>query len=308
MNVSLKLRKKESDLPSQFIVVREIHNQYKEGHHFLMQDTSSGSVLMKKAYIMDTPEQVNDLADKLQPDKSHKNVIKFVDYSLVVKSNFCSKLFQVDLFYEYPLNDLYQEWQIKKAKSQVLHEEVMQLMYDVLSGLLFFERNFGGHGLLQLFSVFKAQKDYKISNKRDFDEARQIYVNYVYDKPDLVMVVAPELLQAVAGSTRFDALDWARVDSFHLGMILLIYGNLRNNDKLVDVYKFKFNSEELKRELEFFGSKFRKKNGLLVEIVERLVVEDPGERLAPSELANIIPKAEEYSQVIIDKNRSKDFI
>ncbi len=210
------------------------------------------------------------------------SIIRCEDFSFEIKKDFCSTFYIFRVFYEYPFYDL--ESILKnniKEKKYFPHEVLMNIYYNILEALCFYQTHTQGHGYLQFFKIFKSTKDdhFKLIEKFSSLNFRDLYINNIYSN-DLFRIFSPEILYTIhTGAT--DLIDGSKMDVYQLGIMLLALGNLSSTVKFYNFEDFRINKSFLESSLKEFNQRYSGVNPLLIKIVEKLLILNPKTRPYP---------------------------
>ena len=291
----------------EYVEVKQIKNCKKAGDHYVIQNVQTSEIYLRKTILTSDEKNANTLYTKFANRVQNKSdyLINCEDFSIKIKKDFCSKYYIFRVFYEYPLNDLETLLKEKKNKNEkITHEKLTRIFYEVLEALYFLENNSIGHGHLQNFNIFFSERDnqYKLLDNFSSLKFRDIYLNYIYTNKGY-FVFAPETL-ALIQSGSDELINYSKIDVFHLGLILLMLGNLTPINKLYDLENFIVRKNVLDELLKKFSNRYSSLNPLLVKIVGKLVVLNSNERMLPSELKKKFPTFQKF-QNALSRNSSK---
>lgn len=292
---------------AEYVEVKQIKNCKRAGDHYVIQNIQTSEIFLRKTIITSEEKNAKKLYDKFANRVQNLSdyLINCQDFSLKIKRDFCSKFYIFRVFYEYPLNDVETLFKEKlKKKNFVTHEKLTQIFYNVLESLVFLEKNSIGHGQLQIFNIFFSEKtkNYKILDNFSSLKFRDIYLNYIYTNKGF-FVFAPETLALIqSGSDKF--INYSKIDIFHLGLIILMIGNLTPINKLYDLNNFIIRKEKLEELLKEFENRYGNRNPLLVKIVRNMVVLNCNKRMFPSEFKKNFPSFEKF-QNALSRNNSR---
>ena len=295
---TLKERKSRFSPENNWKIVRKLQNPIC-GDHFLVQNTQTGEIVMKK--IIGTENDASaakmDKNLKIQVKMDIPTILTLLDYDLETRSDLCSKLFYFSLYYDYPektLGDMLME--SKDEEEDLSHETLLQLFYDVAKGLKVLSKKNAAReqGRLQLNRVYRGGLNFKVIENMMNHKVSDLYMNLALSR-DKMAILAPELLSK--NRPAFDKLDLGKLDTFNLGLIILVLG-LKKTPK--SLYTFTFS--EFKQDVfEASCGRFRKKyaqNPLLVKIVDDLLEFEPSRRKNLDEIIAKYPSADQVSAFI----------
>lgn len=280
-----------------WIIVRKLHNPIC-GDHFLMQNSSSGKLLMKKLAGTEDSETAVKLENKLKDQirKRNKFVISILDYELRVKSELCSQYFFFSIFYPYPeksVNDLFNE-QMNKEEA-FSHELLMDLFYNSIEGLLnLHDRNPDKDmGILQMGKIFwnAESQTFKVIENILNQKGKDIYAN-IFFKRDKFALIPPEIITNKRQS--FDILDKSKMDTFNLGLILLCLGQKIHPKEFYNNDFTAMHLNKLSSQISLFKTQY-KENPLLCRIVADLLTIDHFKRNNLKTIKRIYPSIEQVS-------------
>lgn len=279
-------------------IVRKLKNPIC-GDHFLVQNTKTGEIVMKKIIGTENDESAERMNKNLsmQVSLELENVLRLLDFDLEIRSDLCSKLFYFSLYYDYPeknLGDILIE--ARDEPEDLSHEMLLQVFYDTAGGLTTLGRKSAKRelGRLQLNRVYKDGERFKVIENMMNHKVSDLYMNLVLSR-DKMAIMAPEIV--TEKRPPFDQLNLAKLDTFNLGLVILSLGNkLRPN--VFYTYSFsEFKKDELETQKKLFKEKYRA-NPLLCKIMEDLLVNEVAERLELKEILKKYPSAGQVSAFI----------
>ncbi len=302
----MKERVSNIEKSKRFQELKRINGDPKCGDHNIMQDPNSGELLMRKVFLTNEPKIAQRYYDKFDARtlKNFPFLIQCYDFSFQIQSEFCSKYYVVHVYYEYPYDDL-EKMLVShmKTSKQFTHEELMTLFYHSLEALCHMQSASVGYGYLQLWSVFKDDSTgwFKLIDNFSNLATREFYFHLMTSSQQCKLF-APEILRAIYQPPA-QSLDLTKVDTFHLGLILLSLGTLH---PLNDIYDFDHSiilQEKLAAHIKVFEARYRAFNPLLIEIIHQLLVIDSKQRPTPNEVKNFFPSYEHFQSAIITKSQ-----
>lgn len=282
----LKEKTSPFDGSNSFQVIRQVRGDGRLGDFSLLQDPISGDSLVCRLFAEQTLETAEEIFTKLslRAANNPRNVISLLDFSAIRQRSFCTSSYSFRVYYEYPYKDLEKLW-ASTVSSRVFppHEKLMRIFYHTSTGLRFFSP-IGGHGFLQLSSVFEEEETFKVCDNFTKDSGLGI-LKSGGGRP--CTIFSPEAMLTCSRSISIS--NFAKVDSFHLGIILLALGTHLIPRELYDFTTFSIDSAKLRRHIDLFTARYESENPLLVKVVKTLLVLDPSHRLIPSELLDRLP-------------------
>ena len=301
---NLKGCKSEYSPENDWMIVRKLFNPVC-GDHFLIQNSLSGKILMKKMIGTDNEESATLLKESLNKRLSLKmtNVLEMRDYDLDIKSELCSKFFYFSIYYDYPekdLTDLLSE--NINSEEDFPHETLMDIFYDALEGLISLtnQKNAKESGYLQMNKIFwdEETQKYKVIENILSKKVKEVYMELIISRNQYALL-SPEIMGRKR--TPFNLLDTSKLDTFNLGILLLSLGlNIKPNS----FYDFKFTKLELEvfeRSKNEFKKKY-KENPLICRIIEDLLHLDPLHRKNLYSLKSTYPSHEQVSAILLKSN------
>ena len=279
-----------------WMIVRKLMSQ-RCGEHFLVQNTSTGEVIMKKIIFKDAEDKAHSLLTNLKTKRKNQNphVLQLLDYDIIVKKEFCSKSFYFSIYYDYPDDDLESLLlnQINSNKS-ISGEHLLKITYNVILGLKYLQNLSQNRdsGLLQLNRIYynSNSNDYRvienITNKNIYD----FYFDLLISKKS-ISVFSPETI-----SKKFlinKNFDVSKIDSFNLGMIILCLGI--NEKPKVFFSKNAINVPLLNVKIDAFAEKYRM-YGLLCDLLRDLLEMDINKRPSLSDVLLRYPESTDLQQ------------
>ena len=295
---SLKERKSRFSPENNWKIVRKLQNPIC-GDHFLVQNTQTGEIVMKK--IIGTENDASaakmDKNLKIQVKMDIPNILTLQDYDLETRSDLCSKLFYFSLYYDYPektLGDMLME--SRDEEEDLSHETLLQLFYDVAKGLKVLSKKNAAReqGRLQLNRVYRGGPNFKVIENMMNHKVSDLYMNMVLSR-DKMAIFAPELLSK--NRPAFDKLDLGKLDTFNLGLIILVLG-LKKTPKSLYTFSFsEFKNDVFETDCQRFREKYAQ-NPLLIKIVDDLLEREPSRRKNLEEIIAKYPSADQVSAFI----------
>lgn len=270
-------RKSEFNPNNNWLIVRKLFNPVC-GDHFLIQNSTSGKILMKKMIGTDNESTASAMVKSFdfRMKMKSRNILEMKDYDVEVKSELCSQYFYFSVYYAYPekdLSDLFTERQ--NDEEDFAHEELLQMFYDVSTGVLNLSRKDARRevGLLQMNKVFWDDESNSFSVVENFlnKKINEIYMTMVLARNPFA-ILCPEIL--IRNKKTFEEANRLKVDAFNLGMMILCMGlGIRPGE----FYNIKYNqmkSDLLASSIKKFKAKYQE-NPLLCSILDDLLVEEP---------------------------------
>lgn len=210
-----------------WMVVRKLSSQ-RCGQHFLVQNTQSGEILMRKSVHKDDPSKAQKLRDALSKklQHTHDNVLRFHDFELDIQSDFCSSSFYFSIFYDYPEMDL--ETLLTNqihSRESCSGEHLLKIAYNTMAGLAHLQgmlRN-RDSGLLQLDRVYYCAEtnNYRVIENINSIRLFDFYFNLTVDQSECSIFAPVCLRKKELIDQKFDL---SKIDCFNLGVILLSFG------------------------------------------------------------------------------------
>lgn len=274
-------RKSEYNPDNNWLIVRKLFNPIC-GDHFLIQNSSTGKILMKKMIGTDSAVTARALqkAFDFRLNLNAKNVLEMKDYEVEIKSDLCSQYFYFSVYYAYPekdVSDLFTER--NDSEEHFTHEELLQMFYDVSNGLFELRKKDEDRelGYLQMNKVFWDEETSSFNVIENFmnKKINEIYMTMVLSRSPFA-VLSPEVL--VRSKNTFKEINRLKVDAFNLGMIILCLGIGVKPGEFYNIKYTQINSQKLQESIAEFEKKYHE-NPLLCSIVKDLLVEEPGLRL-----------------------------
>ena len=290
-------RKSEYNPNNNWLIVRKLFNPVC-GDHFLIQNSSSGKILMKKMIGTDNEATAKSMvrAFDFRMEMKSKNVLEMKDYDVEVKSELCSQYFYFSVYYAYPekdLSDLFTER--KNAEEDFTHEELLQIFYDVSNGIMNLSKKDENRelGYLQMNKVFwdDDANCYNVIENFLNKKINEIYMTMVLSRNPFA-ILCPEVLSR--DKDTFKNLNRLKVDSFNLGMILLCLGLLIKSGDFYTIKYDKINSELLQKSITKFKQKYHE-NPLLCTILNDLLIEQNGLRMDLRKIREKYPTQDQVS-------------
>ena len=290
-------RKSTYNPNNNWLIVRKLFNPIC-GDHFLIQNSSSGKILMKKMIGTDNENTAQSMvrAFDFRLKMQSKNVLKMMDYDIEVKSELCSQYFYFSVYYEYPekdLSDLFTER--KNDEEDFTHEELLQIFYDVSNGIMNLSKKDENRelGYLQMNKVFwdDDANCYNVIENFLNKKINEIYMTMVLSRNPFA-ILCPEVLTRQKDT--FKNLNRLKVDSFNLGMILLCMGLMINPGDFYTIKYDKINSDLLQVSIVKFKKKYHE-NPLLCSILTDLLVEQTGLRMDLAKIRQKYPTQDQVS-------------
>ena len=275
-----------------WIIVRKLNSQ-RCGQHFLIQNTDSGEVLMKKTVSKDSEKKAKGLKESLELkiNNQHAHVLKIHDFDVDIQTDFCSKMFYFSIYYDYPERDL------ELMLSSQIHssgacsgENLLKIAYNTMSGLLHLQglpKNRDA-GLLQLDRVYYNPESnlYRVVENINDIRLFDFYFNLTISRSASAIFSPTCLKKKPLINKKFDL---SKIDCFNLGLILLCFGV----NEFPEVF-YKKNHKEMNRPLleakkMVFLEKYQKYS-FLCDILQDLLEFDLAARLSLSEIIQKYPK------------------
>ena len=285
-----------------FQELKRITNDPKCGDHNVLQDPSTGELLMKKVFMANDEKTAKRYYEKYDARtlRNKPFLIQCYDFNFEIQSEFCSKFYILQAFYEYPYDDLSKQL-VQRAKQHrhPPHEELTQLFYNVLEALVYMQTAALGNGYIQLYSIFKDNQNgiYKLIDNFSNVKIKEFYFSLMFSQ-EVFKLIAPELLELVVRGNDDNSLELSKIDVFHLGLIILSFGTLTPLAPIYDIESAKINEKALDDKIKEFHKHYGQSNPLLMEMLQRTLILDPRKRPYPSELKKEFPSYENFRTVI----------
>ena len=291
LGLTSDIKKKKSKYTplNNWMIVRKLNSQ-RCGQHFLIQNTETGEVLMKKTVLKDSEDKAKLLKDCLliKVKDQHSHVLRIHDYDIEIQKDFCSKMFYFSIYYDYPEQDL------SSMLSNQIHsqgtsrgEHLLKIAYNTISGLLHLQSLSKNRdsGLLQLDRVYynPESNNYRVIENINDIRIFDFYFNLTISRNAFAIFSPTCLLKKPLINKNFDL---SKIDCFNLGLIILCFGI---NEYPEIFYKRNFkelNFPLLEAKKLIFTEKY-KNFPFLCDIIEDLLIIDLD--LRPS-LKNILEK------------------
>lgn len=283
-----------------YIEIKRLLGCEATGDHLLLQDPSTGRLVMKKIFHINDMERAKRMLAKFEGRKANgcSYLIECLDYSFKTKTRLCVKYFVMCVYYEYPLYDLERLFKARTSEGRPFyHEELMFLFYHILEALCHLEGLSSAHGYLQLSSIFydTESQRYKLCENFGMMHPYEQYVGAFFNSNGY-KTFAPEVLQAMQVGSK-QAFDLAKADTYNLGVILLSLGNMAKPIELYDTSFYKVSDYGQEKLMGGFVGRYESDNPLLVEIVKELLVRDQAVRLTPRQVKAKFPSFEQFLEV-----------
>lgn len=288
-----------------YILIKKITGSGKVGDHDILQDQKTGLLVFRKNYLTNDIGKAEELKAKYERRKQNvcPYMLKFLDYSLKVEHDWCSKFYSVRTYFEYPFYDLEKILKARiSSKSKFIHEEIMYVFYHVLEGLCYLESNDLNDGHLQLNNVFydTELQCYKLVDNFSKLSYRDRCLDYFYTNNGF-KIFTPEVLKMLK-TAQPALLDYSRIDTYCLGVILLALGNLDTIFELFDLGNFTINYNYLNALMKKIYDEYNENNPLLIEIIKDLLIENPKHRPTPLQVKAKFPTYEQFLKVMGQKD------
>ena len=260
----------------------------------------SDRVLLAKEVVTNVKsDQKWEIANaKQRKECHHVNLINFEGFSTGTKSDFCSTMYRMRYFFEYPTNDLEREINERKKRQIMFSEEEITIMLlHLLNAAAYLEdkgRSLGEVSPIYVITPPATQQDlrkYKLID-RFWSEANpcEIVMENIHRGRDLYC--SPEVYNFVRKGKK-GKLDPKKNVSFSLGMTLLEAGCMSSVQPCYPYGKNQeFNSEKLKELVCEFKNAYPD-NSMLWDSVEHLLDVDSEERWDLAKLRNEFPSEDE---------------
>lgn len=227
-NKGINQKKTEFTPDNNWLIVRRLSRPF-TGDHFLLQNSQSGDLLLKKFFNLQSKEKTIQIQKSLEKrmQMNHENVIKMEDYDLEIDESWCSSFFFVSVFYEYPerlLSDHLSEQlnDVKPTPAPLM----LKIFYNTVNGLQFLQENYKNYcsGYLQLRGIFYDPKsnNYKIIENLKKQTLTDFYFN-MRATHDKFAIFSPETISTKSILTN-QSDQYSKIDAFNLGLILLVLG------------------------------------------------------------------------------------
>ena len=290
-------RKSQYNPDNNWLIVRKLFNPIC-GDHFLIQNSGTGKILMKKMIGTDNESTAHAMLKSFEFRKKMKsrNVLEMKDFDVEVKSELCSQYFYFSVYYAYPekdLSDLFTER--NNEEEDFAHEELLQMFYDISIGVLNLSRKDDKReiGFLQMNKVFwdDDANCYNVIENFLNKKINEVYMTLMLSRNPFA-VLSPEIM--VRNKQIFEKVNRLKMDAFNLGMMILCLGLGTKPGEFYNVKYNQLNSELLKSSLEQSQQKYHE-NPLLNSIVSDLLVETPELRLDLREINQKYPTQDQVS-------------
>jgi hypothetical protein len=256
-------------------------------------------LLAKEVVTNQKSDQKWEIANaKQRIECQHVNLISLEGFSTGTKSDFCSTVYRMRYFFEYPTNDLEREINERKKRQIMFSEEEITIMLlHLLNAAAYLEdkgRSLGEVSPIYVMTPPATQQDlrkYKLID-RFWTEADpcEIVMENIHRGRDLYC--SPEVYNFVRKGKK-GKLDPKKNVSFSLGMTLLEAGCMSSVQPCYPYGKNQeFNSEKLKELVNEFKNAYPD-NSMLWDSVEHLLDVDSEERWDLSRLRNEFPSEDE---------------
>lgn len=289
-------------------LVKKISGSGKVGDHEVLQDKHTGILVFKKSHLTSSGGKAGLLKDRYE--KRIQNpcyyMLKCLDYSLKIEHDLCSKFYSIKVYYEYPFYDLEKILRARiRSKSKFLHEEIMYVFYHVLEALCYLESIDKSDGHLQLNTVFydTELEIYKVVDSFGKETYKERCLDNFYNNNGF-KIFTPEVLKLLKSAEPVQ-IDFSRVDTYCLGVILLALGNLDTVYKLFDLGDFTINNAHLTEMMKKVFDEYSDDNYLLIEIIRDLLIENPKHRPTPLQIRAKFPTYDQFLHIIKLKELKK---
>ena len=291
-----KKKKSKFNARNNWMIVRKLNSQ-RLGQHFLIQNTETGEILMKKTIFKDEDSKANQLENKLilKMEERHNHTMQLQDFDIDIQQDFCSKVYYFSVYYDYPEKDLSSMLtnQIQSGGT-CSGEHLLKITYNVLAGLIHLQSLSKNRdsGLLQLDRVYynSESNNYcvieNITDIRIFD----FYFNLTVNRNSHGIFSPTCILKKPLINKKFDL---SKIDCFNLGIILLCFG-INELPKIFYKKNYKQLDIPLIEAKKFIFTEKYKNFQFLCDIIEDLLVIDL--KLRPS-LTQILKKYPKHTKL-----------
>lgn len=281
--------------------IKKITGSSKAGDHEILQDQHTGLLIFRKNYLTNDQSKAEELREKYEKRKKNAcpYMLKCLDYSVKIKSDWCSKFYSIKAYYEYPFYDLEKILKARiGARTKFLHEEIGYVFYHVLESISYLESLDASEGHLQLNTVFydTELQTYKLVDNFSKVTYRDRCLDYYYTNNGF-KIFTPEVLKMLKMNQPM-MIDYSRVDTYCLGVILLALGNLDTIYELFDLGNFTINQGYLNNLMKKMYDQYYENNPLLIEILKDLLIENPKHRPTPLQVKAKFPSYEQFKEVL----------
>ena len=298
MPITEKLTHLESD---NYTLIKKVTGSGKVGEHEILQDQHTGALVFRKHYLTNDVSKTQAIREKYEKRIQNEcpYMLQCIDYSITIKSDWCSKFYSINVYYEYPFYDLEKILKARiSARSKFLHEEIGYMFYHILESLCYMEAKGLSDGHLQLNTVFYDidQQKYKLVDNFSKLSYRERCPDFYYSNNGF-KIFTPEVLTALRNSDS-SPLDYSKVDTYCLGVIMLTLGNLDAIYGLYDLNSFTINQQYLSNLMKKIYDLYHDQNPLLIEIIKDLLIDNPKARPTPLQVKAKFPSYEQFVEVL----------
>jgi hypothetical protein len=222
-----KKKKSRFNARNNWMIVRKLNSQ-RCGQHFLIQNTESGEVLMKKTVFKDEDSKAKQLEKnlKIKMRDQHNHTLHLHDYDVDIQQDFCSKVYYFSIYYDYPEKDLQLMLTNQlHSKGSFSGEHLLKIAYNTLSGLIHLQSLSKNRdsGLLQLDRVYYNSDTNNYCVLENINDIRifDFYFNLTINRNKFAIFSPNCIKKKPLINKKFDL---SKIDCFNLGIILLCFG------------------------------------------------------------------------------------
>ena len=279
--------------------------------HIMQNNVKNLNLLVTKEKISHSEsEAAMEIAftkDRLGLD--HVFLQKLYDFSSMVKKNFCSTMYKVKTYYEYPFSDLDQEIQEKRAnEGSFTSEQLTFIAYDILSVLDYLHSMSLAYGDLrpEYISFSEDGKTFKLLDRLN-DPSDSLTANRNHNMAGKALYCSPQLYFDIKKRATQSFHDRSKSDCWSLGLCLLEAATL---DKVNDIYlpDGNINRVKLRKIMDKMDSIYREENGLICDLIRGLLAVDEDQRLNSEEFLSFIPPYNVLVEAFSSENANRQLL